>query len=168
MSEQASEFSTTHPDMLHNEVSGNTTFWPDGTTTYTLVTKEGHATGWTVADEADTVLRAIEAIRSGKRPADAELWRYMTDTRRLLTRLQAVQDELLLLAREADEQGNVMSWREIGEAVGQHFTTVRERHERITVGEQPAVWRGWLTQHTERATRYTGGLYPPAADTRQP
>ncbi|KJY27431.1 hypothetical protein [Streptomyces sp. NRRL S-495] len=158
-------FTATHPEMLPTEDQGPTAWWPDGTTTYVLATREGHTNGWLVADEADTVLRAIEAIRSGQRPTNSELWTYLLHTRRLATRLAAVQDELTLIAREAGEDQEVMPWREIAEALSQHFSTVRQRHQRMTEEGQTAVWRPWLCQHSPRAALYTnGGELPRTAE----
>jgi len=135
------------------EASGPQAWWTDGLTTYVLRFKGSHAIEHTVADEADTVIGAIEALRAGEEMGDA-LPYALRDVRRLQTRLAAVADELLLYAREAGADGRPrMSFRAIAEETGQHFTTVAERHGRVAGGEF-AAWRNWLVQHTPRDEAY--------------
>lgn len=38
------------------------------------------------------------------------------------------------MAREHDNAGDIVSWRDLGEGLGQHHTTVKERHDRIARG----------------------------------
>jgi hypothetical protein len=137
------------------EVSGPIAWWPDGVTTYVLRYKGGQAVEHTVADEADTVISAIEELRNGgEMPADV-LRMSLRDVRRLQTRLTAVADELLLYAREDGPDGKPrLSFRSIAAETQQHFTTVAERHGRVAAGEF-AEWRHWLVQHT-----YRDGAYP--------
>ncbi|MFB6668518.1 hypothetical protein [Streptomyces parvus] len=142
--------------MEPNELDGPTAFWPDGTTSYVLHFKGGH-TSWTVADEADTALRALEALRAGEEITPDALRAYLRDARQLETRIAALKEELLLLAREPGPNGRArLSFRDIGAELGQHHSTVAERHQRILDGDT-ARWRGWLTQNTERAAMYANG-----------
>ncbi|MFF9089881.1 hypothetical protein ACF1BE_26360 [Streptomyces sp. NPDC014991] len=46
-----------------------------------------------------------------------------------------------------------MSWRDLGEGLGQHHTTVKERHDRTARGGTHSL-RRWLTENTPRADRY--------------
>jgi hypothetical protein len=136
------------------EVSGPIAWWPDGVTTYVLRYKGGQAIEHTVADEADTVISAIEELRNGgEMPADV-LRMSLRDVRRLQTRLAAVADELLLYAREDGPDGKPrLSFRSIAAETQQHFTTLAERHGRVAAGEF-AEWRHWLVQHTPRDEAY--------------
>ncbi|MGW1819089.1 hypothetical protein ACWCQM_36700 [Streptomyces sp. NPDC002125] len=139
-----------------NELAGPTVYWPDGTTSYVLHFKGGHIS-WTVADEADTALRALEALRGGEEITPEALRAYLRDVRRLETRMTALKEELLLFAREPGPNGRArLPFRDIGEELRQHHSTVGERHKRILDGDT-AQWRGWLTQHTERAAMYANG-----------
>src|SRR4051812_3533362 len=81
--------------------SGCATSWDDGMTTYTLQwgpAAGGVAFGWMMADELDTALMALEAIRAGDvdRLRDK---RFLTQTmghvRKLRLRLEAIEEELL-------------------------------------------------------------------------
>lgn len=138
--------------------SGATTYWADGTTSYVLHFRSGQVHGWTMADEADTAIHALDSLRAGEEMSKEALASALRDTRRLMTRLTAVQDELTLYAREDGPAGTPrMSWRAIGEEVGLHFSTVRERHGRMVAGDH-AEWRYWLTQDTPRAAMYGGSV----------
>jgi hypothetical protein len=137
------------------EASGPMAWWADGVTTYVLRFKGSHAIEHTVADEADTVLGAIEELRNGGEMEAETLRASLRDVRRLQTRLSAVADELLLYAREDGTDGKPrLSFRAIAEETKQHFTTVAERHGRVAGGEF-ADWRHWLVQGTPR-----DGAYP--------
>ncbi|MEU6618591.1 hypothetical protein [Streptomyces parvus] len=143
--------------MAPKELDGPTAFWPDGTTSYILHFKGGQVTSWTVADETDTALRALEDLRWGGEIAPDVLRKYLFDVRQLETRITALKEELVLLAREPGPNGRPrLSYRDIGAELGQHHSTVAERHQRILDGDT-ARWRGWLTQHTERAAMYDNG-----------
>jgi hypothetical protein len=136
------------------EASGPMAWWNDGLTTYVLRFKGSHAIEHTVADEADTVIGAIEELRNGGEMKPEFLATALRDVRRLQTRLAAVADELLLYAREESPDGKPrLSYRAIGDETGQHFTTVAERHGRVSSGEF-ATWRHWLVQHTPREGAY--------------
>ncbi|MEU6235408.1 hypothetical protein [Kitasatospora sp. NPDC047058] len=157
--------------MEHRETSGATTWWPDGTTSYVLHFKGPHSV-WTIADEADTVIKAVEDLHSGEEMSKSLLQSRLRDTRRLLTRLNAIEEELLLYAREAGPDGEPrLSWREIGEEMGLHFTTARERHKRAASG-QGAPCRHWLVQHTHRDQMYPTAdgqpAVPPKASDAEP
>ncbi|MFE9406806.1 hypothetical protein ACFYNY_34425 [Streptomyces sp. NPDC006530] len=139
-----------------NELAGPTVYWPDGTTSYVLHFQQGHIS-WTVADETDTALRALEALRAGEEITPDALRAYLRDVRRLETRMTALKEELLLFAREPGPNGRArLPFRDIGVELRQHHTTVGERHQRILDGDT-AQWRSWLTQDTERAALYTNG-----------
>ncbi|MFE5866333.1 hypothetical protein ACFQ77_38135 [Streptomyces virginiae] len=149
--------------MEPTELAGPTVFWPDGTTSYVLHFKGGHTTSWTVADETDTALRAIEALRGGQEVTPEALRSYLRDVRRLETRMTALKEELLLFARESAPNGRArLPFRDIAEELGQHHSTVAERYQRILDGDT-AQWRPWLTQHTQRAAMYVNGGQLPLA-----
>ncbi|GHH54881.1 hypothetical protein [Streptomyces candidus] len=150
--------------MEPTELAGPTVFWPDSTTSYLLHFKGGHIS-WTVADEADTALRALEALRDGEEIDPGTLRAYLRDVRKLETRMTALKEELLLFARESGPSGRArLPFRDIGEELGQHHSTVIERHKRILDGDT-AQWRSWLAQHTARAALYAnGGELPRAAE----
>ncbi|MFH0246551.1 hypothetical protein ACGRHY_29945 [Streptomyces sp. HK10] len=136
--------------------NGATTWWADGTTSYVLNFRSGHVHGWTIADEADTVIQAVDSLRAGEEISGDRLWHALQDVRRLRTRLEAVEAELILYARENGTDGRPrMPLREIGENLGLHHTTVAERHGRLAAGEH-APWRHWLVQGTARADMYGG------------
>lgn len=140
-----------HPQMPPN---GATTWWADGTTSYVLHFRSGHVHGWTLADETDTVIQTVDSIRAGEDMAPDRLRSALRDVRRLRTRLEAVEAELILYARENGAQGRPrLPLRDIGEELGLHHTTVAERHGRLAAGEAPQ-WRNWLVQHTDRAGMY--------------
>nr|WP_202513416.1 MULTISPECIES: hypothetical protein [unclassified Streptomyces] len=143
--------------MEPTELDGSTVFWPDGTMSYVLHLKGDFQTSWAFVDEADTALRALEALRAGEEITPDALRTYLSDARRLESRLAALKDELLLFAREPGPSGRArLPLRDIGEELGQHHSTVAERHQRILDGDA-AQWRAWLTQGTERAAMYAGG-----------
>ncbi|MGW4803096.1 AsnC family protein [Kitasatospora sp. NPDC004272] len=141
------------PGLVPSSVSGPTAYWPDGLTTYTLRFRGGHTT-WVIADEADTILATVNDLHSGTEVDKGALQHRLRDVRRLMTRLTAIEEELVLYAREAGPDGEArLSWREIGEELGTHFTTVRERHKRVASG-QGSHYRTWLVQHTPREQMY--------------
>ncbi|MGW9436721.1 hypothetical protein [Streptomyces sp. NPDC055607] len=143
--------------MEPEQLAGPSVYWPDGTTSYILHFKGGPETSWAVADEADTALRALEALRGGEEITPGALSTYLCHVRRLETRMTALKEELLLYAREPGPNGRArLSFRDIGDELGQHHTSVAGRHQRILDGDT-AQWRRWLTQHTERAAMYTNG-----------
>ncbi|WP_331728311.1 hypothetical protein OG590_40500 (plasmid) [Streptomyces goshikiensis] len=146
-----------HLDTEAREVNGATTWWEDGTTSYVLHTRTGQVHGWTIADEADTVIQAVDSLRIGDEISTDRLWHALQDVRRLRTRLEALEAELILYAQEQGPEGKKrMPFREVGEALGLHHTTVAERHARILGGEAPA-WRNWLVQNTPRADLHGPG-----------
>lgn len=161
-SHRADPYTVTRPGHAGpREASGPMAWWNDGVTTYVLRFKGSHAIEHTVADEADTVLGAIEELRNGGEMEPEFLRTALRDVRRLQTRLSAVADELLLYAREDAPNGRPrLSFRAIAEETQQHFTTVAERYGRVAGGEF-ATWRHWLVQHTPR-----DGAYPLTAPRR--
>ncbi|WP_280407489.1 hypothetical protein [Nocardia brasiliensis] len=111
--------------------------------TYTLDYGQMGHTGWEIADWSDTVLRAAIAVRKGdqRRLGDREwLAESLTASRRLAEALAALDDELLLAARNA---APALSLRKLAEAVDRHHTTVAERLDKLGSGKQ-ALRRGWL------------------------
>lgn len=143
----------TAPDDRIGGTSGATTWWQDGTTSYVLHFRSGETHGWALADETDTAIQAVDSLRAGEFMSGERLWAALRDVRRLRTRLEALEAELMLTAREGATPK--MSLREIGEATRLHHTTVAERVERMRAGEH-AAWRNWLVQGTPRADLYGG------------
>jgi hypothetical protein len=132
------------------EIAGPTAYWPDGTTSYVLHFNGGHI-AWTVAEEADTALAAVDAIRSGEEISKELLRAYLRGVRSLEARMTALKEELLLYARETGPDGKTrLTFQDLGIALGQHRSTVAERHQRILDGH-PAERRHWLTHETDRA-----------------
>ncbi|MEU5547160.1 hypothetical protein AB0G85_33090 [Streptomyces sioyaensis] len=155
------------PGTAQESANGPTAYWQDGTTTYVLHFAGGHIS-WTVADEADTALGALEAIREGEEIDKYRLQTYIRDVRRLEMRMTALKEELMLYAREEGPDGEPrLSWGELGDELRQHRTTAAERHRRILAGDT-AAWRNWLTQHTERARLYTNGGELPVEEQELP
>ncbi|MEU9480727.1 hypothetical protein [Streptomyces sp. NPDC048191] len=154
---------TMTPDTVLMEpvsVAGPTVYWPDGTTSHVLTFKGGHSS-WTIADEAETAIAALEAIQSGEEIGRELLQAYVRGVRQLEMRLTALKEELLLYARETGPSGKArLTFRELGDELRQHHSTVAERHQRIIDGDT-ADWRRWVTQNTERATLYANGGEPP-------
>ncbi|MFE5809439.1 hypothetical protein [Streptomyces sp. NPDC056491] len=143
-----------HRDTEAREVNGATTWWEDGTTSYVLHFRTGQVHGWTLADETDTAIQALDSLRLGEEISGDRLWSALRDIRRLRTRLEALEGELVLYAREDGPQGTPrMPLREIGEVTQTHHTTVAERVQRMKGGEFPA-WRHWLVQGTDRDETY--------------
>ncbi|MFJ4343572.1 hypothetical protein [Streptomyces sp. NPDC088915] len=135
---------------------GATTWWNDGTTSYVLHFRSGQVHGWTMADEADTAIHAVDSLRAGEDMNSERLWNALRDVRRLRNRLEALESELILYAREEASEGRAkLNLREIGEVTGTHFSTVAERIERLTRGAHPA-FRHWLVQGTPRADMHAG------------
>ncbi|MFZ4249700.1 hypothetical protein ACOZDF_31115 [Streptomyces griseoincarnatus] len=142
-----------HPQMPPN---GATTWWADGTTSYVLHFRSGHTHGWTMADEADTAIQAVDSLRAGEDMSGDRLWSALRDVRRLRTRLEALEAELILYAREEAPEGRArMNLREIGEVTNTHHSTVAERVERMAGGNH-AAWRHWLVQGTAREAMHNG------------
>ncbi|WP_432138605.1 hypothetical protein [Streptomyces sp. bgisy154] len=146
--------------MEPDSVAGPTVSWPDGTTSYVLTFKGG-SSSWTIADETETAVAALEAIQSGEEIGKELLQAYTRGVRQLEMRLTALKEELLLYARESGPSGKArLTFRELGDELRQHRSTVAERHQRIVDGDT-ADWRRWVTQNTERATLYSNGGEPP-------
>ena len=146
----------TSPDTRIGGQDGATTWWLDGTTSYVVHFRSGQVHGWTMADETDTAVQAVDSLREGEEMNGDRLWAALRDVRRLRTRLEALESELVLYAREDGPTGRPrMSLREIGEATQTHHTTVDERVRRARGGDV-AEWRNWLVQGTPRADLYGG------------
>ncbi|WP_331728843.1 AsnC family protein [Streptomyces canus] len=152
----------TEPDERIGGHSGATTWWKDGTTSYVLHFRGGPEHGHAMADETDTAIQALDSLREGEPMSGDRLWAALRDVRRLRNRLEALESELILYAREDDPQGRArMSLREIGEVTNTHHTTVAERVDRMRAGTH-APFRRWLVQGTDREAMHGG------ATTRQP
>ncbi|MBK3583013.1 hypothetical protein JHN49_04535 [Streptomyces sp. MBT57] len=144
--------------------SGPTSWWADGTTSYVLHFRSGHVHGWTIADETDTVIQAVDSLRAGEEISGDRLRHALRDVRRLRTRLAALESELILYAREDGSTSYPrLSLRDVAEEVGVHHTTVAERHTRMVTGEH-AAWRPWLVQDTPRADMYQAPGYARRVD----
>lgn len=130
----------------------NAAVWDDGRQTYTLQWGAGAfgiVHGFQTADRADTLIMAIEAIRHDrdKLSDPSFLALALREGRRLRHMIAAIEDELIKAARQPRESDGeaVLSWREIGEELQTHHTTVRERFNRLAAGET-AQWHRWLVQ----------------------
>jgi hypothetical protein len=146
----------TTPDERLGGQNGATTWWKDGTISYVLHFRSGQPWGWAMADEADTAIQALDSLREGEFMSGDRLWAALRDVRRLRSRLEALESELILYAREDASEGRArMSLREIGEVTQTHHTTVAERIDRMRAGTHPE-FRGWLTQNTPREAMYGG------------
>lgn len=147
----------TAPDDRIGGQNGATTWWQDGTTSYVVHFRSGQVHGWTMADECDTAVQAVDSLRLCEDMGGERLWAALRDVRRLRTRLEALESELVLYARETGTDGRPkMSLREIGEATQTHHSTVDERVRRARSGEGTAEWRHWLVQGTYREAMYGG------------
>ncbi len=147
---------------LPGQVDGNYVIWDDYRQTYTLqwgYGAFGTVHGWQVADWADTVIMSMEAIRADRHKLADQgfLYAALRDGRRLRQAIEAIEDELIKAAREDNAEGEPrMSWREMGDALHLHHTTVRERHGRLMAGET-AEWHNWLTQNSPADMGMTAG-----------
>lgn len=163
----ADRITLTHADTeVHPQLgaSGATTYWADGTTSYVVHFRSGHTHGWTMADETDTAVQAVDSLREGEEIGPDRLRSALRDVRRLRTRLEAVEAELTLYARENGPQGRPrLTFRDIAEEVGTSHPAVVQRHERLASGEA-AAWRNWLVQQTPRADMYAAPAGTPGAD----
>jgi hypothetical protein len=145
------------------EQHGATAFWDDGTTSYVLHTRSGHVHGWTVADEANTVIQIMDVMIGGEDIPPEQMSASLRDIRRLKTRLEAIENEAILYARESDSSGADcarprkprLNVTQIADELGLDHSTVVERHRRMLDGRH-AVRRRWLVQGTDRAAMYTG------------
>ncbi|MFI5721099.1 hypothetical protein [Nocardia sp. NPDC051750] len=64
----------------------------------------------------------------------------LTASRRLAEALAAIDDELLIAARNTSP---ALSWRALGALLDRHWTTVEERVSKFDQGHR-AIKRGWL------------------------
>lgn len=146
----------TEPDTRIGGQDGATTWWQDGTTSYVVHFRSGQVHGWTMADETDTAIQAVDSLREGEEMNGERLWAALRDVRRLRNRLEALEAELVLYARENGPDGRPrMPLREIAEVTGTRHPSVVERIERLSRGVHPA-FRHWLTQGTPRVDLYGG------------
>lgn len=142
-------------------------FWDDGTTSYILHTRTGHVHGWTLADEADTVIQFVDAMRLDEDLTPDQMSHTLTDIRRLRMRLEAIENEAILYSREysahtererepgGSRQKPRLTVTEVANELGLDHSTIVERHQRLTSGRH-ASWRPWLVQGTRRELSYNG------------
>lgn len=145
--------------------NGATAFWEDGTTSYVLHTRTGHEHGWKIADEADTVIQFVDALRAGEDFTPEQVAHTLQDIRRLRNRLDAIENEAILAGREysahterekipgGSRQKPRLTVTEIAAELGLDQSTVTERYQRMSGGRH-ASWRGWLVQGTDRDGTY--------------
>jgi hypothetical protein len=143
--------------------NGAAAYWQDGSTSYLLHTRTERELGFVLADEADTVIQFVDRLHYGE-PIEADsLEKALRDIRGLRNRLEAIEGEAILYARESasDDTGRVrrrvprLNFHTIANALGIAHSTVIERHEKMTGGRH-AAWRRWLVQGTPRARMYAG------------
>lgn len=139
----------TEPDTRIGGRKGATTWWQDGTTSYVLHFRSGQTHGWTLADETDTVIQTVDSLRLGEHMTPDRVRHSLRDLRRLRGRLEAIEAELILYAREKDADGKRLTFREIAEELDVTHTSVMERHGRMLDGKV-SDWRHWLVQDTYR------------------
>lgn len=140
--------------------TGAVAYWKDRSTSYVLHTRTARTGGLAIADEADTVIQFIDRLQYGEEIESESLEKALEDIRSLRTRLEAIEGEAILYAREhAPEhtrQGTPrLSFMAIANALGTSHSTVIERHEKMTNGRH-AAWRRWLVQGSPRAAMYNG------------
>lgn len=141
--------------------SGAVAHWADGSTSYLLHTRTGHVHGYTLADELDTVIQFVDRLRLDEDIEPDSMAKALEDIRRLRTRLDAIESEAILVARENvnGAEGRVRSrkprltFEAIAGELGLDHSTVVERHRKMTEGKH-AGWRHWLVQGTDRASMY--------------
>lgn len=147
------------PDPFLN-TPGETTFWDDNITTYVHAFESSNAT-WAFVDETDTLINAIEAIRSGDLISRSDFDRWLDIALKVNHRVTAIIDELLIYAREDDPlTGRPWSWRDIAGGVDPHHTTLYDRHA-AAVRRSGSSWREWLLQNGPRSARIPS---PPPAE----
>lgn len=144
---------------------GAVAHWADGSTSYLLHTRTGHVHGYTLADETDTVIQFVDRVRLGEDIEPDSMAKALEDIRRLRTRLDAIENEAILVAREysahterertagGTRQKSRLTVQQVAEGLGLDHSTVVERHQRMSGGRH-AAWRQWLVQGTPRATFY--------------
>lgn len=143
--------------------NGAVAHWADGSTSYLLHSRSGQVHGYTLADEMDTVIQFVDRMRLDEEITPDSMAKALEDIRRLRLRLDAIEGEAILVAREsvADNAGRVkrrkprLTFQEIAGELGLDHSTVIERHKKMTRGEH-SVWRPWLVQGTDRDTAYNG------------
>lgn len=142
---------------------GAAAYWQDGSTSYLLHTRTERELGFTIADEADTVIQFVDRLHHGEDIEPASLEKALEDVRKLRTRLEAIENEAILYGREpmTEQAGRVktrkprLNFATIATALGIDHSTVIERHQKM-IGGRHASWRRWLVQGTERAAMYSG------------
>lgn len=131
-----------------NQHASETTYWEDDVTTYVVSFSTDRGT-WRFVREADIVVAAIEALRSGRTIDRVAFGLWLDTALKLSHRVTAVVDELLVYARE-EEGDRPWSWRDIAGNVELHHTTLHERYG-AALRRAGSPWRQWLLQDGPRA-----------------
>ena len=142
---------------------GAVAWWQDGSTSYLLHTRTGQVHGFALADEMDTVIQFVDRVRRGEEITPDSMAKALEDIRRLRMRMDAIENEAILVARESaeDNVGRIkrrkprMTFEAIAAELGLDHSTVIERYKRMSRGIH-AAWRHWLVQHTDRDAMYAG------------
>lgn len=142
------DITVTRADRTAESTHGVMTRWDDDTTTYCLSWGESaYMHGWAITSEAEGAIRALEALRTGAERLSDPLFvnSALRDVNALARQLDSLRDALILAGRATSHDGrSVLSWRELGDALGVDHTTVTARHARLAAGERPGTW-SWLT-----------------------
>jgi hypothetical protein len=84
-----------------------------------------------VAEWSDTALAALDAVHGDREQLTDE--QFLRDAlyavHKLRQALDGIEGELLLAARDGAKP--LLSWRALGEILDMHFTSIRERHDRL-------------------------------------
>lgn len=141
---------------------GAVAHWEDGTTSYLLHTRSGPVHGYALADDADSVIQFVDALRAGEDLTPDQVSEALVSIRRSRLRLEAIENEAILCAREKTKRSGAtgrdrsrLSFEDIADAVGLDHSTVVERYGRMRKGLH-AFWRTWLVQGTPRVRHYAG------------
>lgn len=84
-----------------------------------------------VAEWSDTTLAALDAVRGNREQLTDEqfLRDALHDVHALRLVLDVIEGQLLLAARSGAKP--LLTWRALGDVLDMHYTSVRERHDRL-------------------------------------